>query len=69
MPGIHCDLIRFRNDPVNAERLIPGLAFFHNGGNCFRSGTFLMIEYQIGSVHVSVLSIRSGHFVVTNNDL
>ncbi len=59
LQSIHCDLIEIRDDPVNPERLVPELAFLHNGVNRSGSRTFPVIEHQIGRVHVSVFPVRS----------
>ena len=63
MPGVHCDLIEIRYDSVDPERLVPELAFLHYRGNCLRSGTFPMIEYQIGRIHVPMFPVRSSDLI------
>ena len=63
MPGIYRDLVQFRYHPVNAEGLIPQLAFLYRRRNRLRSGAFPVIKHQIGGGHVSVFSIWRGYLV------
>ena len=63
MPGIDGNFVQFRDDPVDPERLIPELAFLHNGRNSLGSGTFCVVIHQVGGIHVSVLPVRGGHFI------
>ena len=63
MPGVYRDLIQVRNDPVNTERLITELTLIYHIIDSSGSRVFPVIEYQIGRIHVSVLSVRRSHFV------
>ena len=63
MTGVDGNLVELRHHPINAEGLIPQLPGFHHGGGCLGRGAFRVIQNQVGSGHVPVLSIRRGHLI------
>ena len=63
MPGVDRDLIQFRHDAVNAERLIPQLPRLNNFASCLRRRSSGAHKGQVFCTHIAVTAIRAGNLI------